>query len=445
VDLLHRHPLEKAAAKDLSSEQTAAALSNLPGIEGTLKVSPREKAILHELAVKVAELAARPVETEKKRLWTLHNDLHPTRPLVFCDPENGWNEIIPQDQIQCEGALFRMWEMALRKEVFWGESMQDDRVIEPYFNIPWQSTDSGYGLAETVHKTDAQGSYTWTWPVKDYETDFRHLRFPEISVDADRTRRIRDVAEEIMGDVLPIRIRGGWWWTLGMTWDFIRLRGLENLMTDMLLHPAWVHRLMDFLCHAVHRKLDFLESHGLLSLNTEGTYVGSGGFGWTTQLPAPGFDASKVRTMDMWGFAESQETVGVSPAMYNEFIFPYQKTILSRFGLNCYGCCEPLDKRWEYVRTFPRLRRVSVSPWSNVERMAELLQGNYIFSLKPSPVPLAQPRLDEDSIRRELRQDLRRTRDCRVEVIMKDNHTLGGNPQNAVRWVSLAKEEAGNL
>ena len=98
---------------------------------------------------------------------------------------------------------------------------------------------------------------------------------------------------------------------------------------------------------------------------------------------------SKVRTIDMWGFAESQETVGVSPEMYSEFIFPYQKTILERFGLNCYGCCEPLDRRWEYVRTFPRLRRVSVSPWSDVKRMAELLQGNYIFSLKPSPVPLA--------------------------------------------------------
>ena len=147
----------------------------------------------------------------------------------------------------------------------------------------------------------------------------------------------------------------------------------------------------------------------------------------------------------MWGFAESQETVGVSPEMYREFIFPYQRTILERFGLNCYGCCEPLDNRWDLVKTFPRLRRVSVSPWSDVKRMAELLQGNYIFSLKPSPVPLAQPQLDEDSIREELRSNLRRTKNCRVEIIMKDNHTLGKNPQNAERWVALAKQEAQNL
>ena len=81
----------------------------------------------------------------------------------------------------------------------------------------------------------------------------------------------------------------------------------------------------------------------------------------------------------MWGFGESQETVGVSPEMFAEFVLPYQLPILERFGLNCYGCCEPLDKRWEYVKQIPRLRRVSVSPWSNRAFMAERL-GATTFS-----------------------------------------------------------------
>lgn len=426
-------------------EQTAAGLSTTHGIEGSLEITPREKAILRELATRVAELANRPIEEEKRKLWTLHNDLHQTRPLVFCDPENGWNEIITQNQMRCENPLSRIWEMALRKEIFWGERMQDDRVIEPFFNVPHHYVDTGYGIAEKVFKIDDQGSYVWDSPIKDYETDFPKLRFPEILVDEERTMSILSAGERIFGDILRVRIKGIWWWTLGMTWDFIKLRGLENLMVDMLLNPQWVHRLMDFLCQAVHRKLDFLESNGLLSLNTDGTYVGSGGFGWTTALPANGYNPARVRTIDMWGFAESQETVGVSPELYNEFIFPYQKTILDRFGLNCYGCCEPLDKRWHYVKNFPRLRRVSVSPWSDVEQMAEFLQADYILSLKPSPVPLAQPSLDEDAIRDELRRNLRATRNCRVEVIMKDNHTLGGNPENAVRWVRIAQEEARNL
>ena len=32
---------------------------------------------------------------------------------------------------------------------------------------------------------------------------------------------------------------------------------------------------------------------------------------------------------------------------------------------------------------------------------------------------------------------LYQTRGCKVEVIMKDNHTLGGNPTNIVAWVQL--------
>lgn len=147
----------------------------------------------------------------------------------------------------------------------------------------------------------------------------------------------------------------------------------------------------------------------------------------------------------MWGFAESQETVGVSTEMFEEFVFPYQLPILERFGLNCYGCCEPMDPRWQVVKRIPRLRRVSVSPWANRGKMAEALGGDYILSLKPSPTPLAQGPLDEAEVRASLREDLRATRGCVVELLMKDNHTLGGGPANAVAWCRIAREEIGRL
>ncbi len=34
------------------------------------------------------------------------------------------------------------------------------------------------------------------------------------------------------------------------------------------------------------------------------------------------------------------------------------------------------------------------------------------------------------------------TKGCRLEIVMKDNHTLGNNPQNATRWCQIAQEEA---
>ena len=128
--------------------------------------------------------------------------------------------------------------------------------------------------------------------------------------------------------------------------------------------------------------------------------------------------------------------------MFEEFVFPYQKPILGRFGLNCYGCCEPLHSRWHVVKQFPRLRRISVSPWTDLEKMAEYLGNRYIYSMKPSPSDIAQPRIDKDGIRKQLRRALEITKGCVVEIIMKDNHTIGKRPENVIEWCRVAKEEA---
>ena len=227
-----------------------------------------------------------------------------------------------------------------------------------------------------------------------------------------------------------------------MTWTLVNLRGLEQIMFDIYDYPDQLHQLMGILRDGTLAKLDFLEENGLLSLNNDGTYVGSGGFGYTRELPQKDFDGKTIRTRDMWGFCESQETTTFSPEMFAEFIFPYQLPILERFGLNCYGCCEPLDKRWYVVKNAPRLRRVSVSPWANLADMADKLGEQYIYSMKPHPGDLAVPSLNEERIRSELRRALQITRNCRVEIIMKDNHTIANNPQNVIRWCQIAREEA---
>jgi hypothetical protein len=422
------------------SDETAAALLTQRSTDASAMLEPQERVVLRELAARVADLAARPIEQAKRELWYRHNGLQPTRPLVFCDPENGWNEIITAENLTCRGELARRWEMTLRKEIFWGVEMRDDRVIEPFLNIPYVFRESDWGMHETKIGGEHGGAYSWEAPLTDYQ-QLDALRFPEITVDATATNRLLSLAHDVFDGLLTVRLKTAWWWTLGMTWTLVNLRGLSQVMYDMVDHPAELHRLMAFLRDGHLARLDYLERSGLLSLNNDGTYVGSGGFGWTDELPAPGFDG-RVRAQDMWGFAESQETVGVSPHMFEEFIFPYQLSILERFGLNCYGCCEPLDKRWHVVSRFPRLRRISVSAWADVAKMADMLGARYIYSWKPSPTDLALPHFDEEAVRVKLRQMMRQTRDCRVEVIMKDNHTIGRDPSRVTRWVALAREES---
>lgn len=426
------------------SDQSAHSLGKKSDDIERTNINYEDKKILKELSHRVKYLSRRKIEEKRRKLWYDHNELNNTRPLIFCDPENGWNEIITDEDLECEGKLAKDWEMRLRKEIFWAEEMGDDRVTEPIFDLNYVHHETDWGMSEDKIGGEAGGSYTWDPPLKDYAEDFEKLQFPEIEIDEKATERLYNLAEDILGDYLQVRIKGSFWWTLGMTWTAINLRGMEQFMLDIYENPDYLHRLMAFLRDGHLAKLDYLEKKGYLDLNNDGTYVGSGGFGYTNELPKDDFDG-KVRTLDMWGFAESQETTCVSPEKFQEFVFEYQLSILERFGLNCYGCCEPLDQRWHIIKKIPRLRRVSVSPWADKREMAENLEDNYIYSWKPMPTDLAVPEIDEGKIRSDMRNTLQKIKDCQVEIIMKDNHTIGNNPENVKRWCRIAQEEAARL
>lgn len=405
-----------------------------------LQISAHDRHVLRRLAGKVAELAARPIEDQKRDLWYRLNALKPTRPLIFCSPENGWGEIITPDQIECEGDLARGWEWHFRAEIFWGEEMKDDRVIQPFFNVGLAADVTDWGMHQTFHGGQDGGSYVWDAPLKDF-ADMDKLRYPKATVDVAKTKELVHLAENTVGDLLAVRATTGWFWSVGLTYPLVNLRGLEQIMWDMVDHPDELHRLMAFLRDGTADFLKSIEENGWLSLNNDGSYVGSGGFGWSYELPQEDF-SGRVRLKDGWGFAESQETVGIGADMFAEFVMPYQLPLLEMFGLNCYGCCEPLDKRWHVVEQVPRLRRVSVSAWADLHTMADCLQDKYIFSWKPNPSVLAMPEFDTDLIRRKLREGFEIGKNCRMEAIMKDCHTIGGDPRHATEWVRIAKEEA---
>jgi len=168
--------------------------------------------------------------------------------------------------------------------------------------------------------------------------------------------------------------------------------------------------------------------------------LGTGGFGYTNDIPVVP-EGVRVTTRDMWGQSESQELVSVNPELFGELVFPRLKRILERFALNRYGCCEPYEDKWKYIKQIPNLRCVSVSPWADLRTVPELLGKNYIASIKPNPTYISTPVMNEDVVRKECRRAVEQTQGGICEFIMKDNHTLGNNPNNAIRWVEIMREE----
>ena len=81
-----------------------------------------------------------------------------------------------------------------------------------------------------------------------------------------------------------------------------------------------------------------------------------------------------------------------------------------------------------------------MSHWADHEKMTRYLEDKYIYSMKPTPADLAVPEVNKDYIKKKMQKELELTKGCVLEIIMKDNHTLGKNPGNLINWVRIVRE-----
>jgi len=406
--------------------------------DGPGVLRPSERQYLRELARRWKDLCQQSSggNAEKIELWKRHNALRPTRPLLLVFPEGGWTEIVPEDSLISGDPFWRRYECYLRREVFRLEHFQDDTVPECVLKVRRVVRNSGWGMSPR-RSYAASGMWKADPPLKRPE-DIEALRPIEYQIDHAETDRRLTAVGEAFADRIPVAE----WVNYadpypGIIPFIIRLRGQEQLLFDMIERPDWVHRLSAFLQRAILTQMDRFEQGGKLAANNGNHYVGTGGIGYTDELPSAGYDG-RMRYRDLWGHAQSQDYTCVSPAMYKEFALDYLRPILARFGLTCYGCCEVLDDKFDAVKEIANLRRVSVGPLTNVERAAEALGRRYVFSWKPNPAHLIGS-FNEERVEAYIRHTLEVTRGCCMEMILKDTHSCEGHPERFAQWLNVAR------
>jgi hypothetical protein len=405
--------------------------------------SSQDRAVVRELAAQAAEIAALPAQEEKRRLWRCLNGLRPERPMVMID-QVCWNEMDIGDQLtlRCEDPECRGYEGLLRRTLFQWRHFPVDMVVEPFVRVPKAVGNTGFGVGarEDIAVTDPTNSVVGHRFINQFRTDedLERIRAPQLTHDAVETERRLAVADELLGGLLEPRAEGldpylSLWDPIA-TW-----MSVEGALWGLADRPEYMHALVGRVADGYAAMLDQAEEQGLLCA-PQSTIHCTGGY--TDELPAEGFDPQRPRTKDVWGCGLAQMFSTVSPAHFREFEVEYVSPLFERFGLVYYGCCDPLDRKMAEVRMIPNVRKVSMSAWVDEERGASELDGEYVYSRKPSPAVLATDRFDAEHARADLvaTREVCRRHGCPLEIILKDISTVRYDPQRLSEWATIAMQ-----
>ena len=401
-----------------------------------------DREILRSLAKQVAEIAALPIQDEKRRLWRALNGLHPERPMVIID-QVCWSEVNIDNKLtlHCEDPECRSYEHYLRRTLLQWEYFPADMVVEPFIKVYKAINNAGFGVKVKEHtltssETKDVSSHQFENQFNSIDDVMNKISIPVISENVAETKRRMDFASNIFDGIISLREEGSDPYL--SLWDPISMwMSVEGALYKLIDDPDMMHALVKRLADGYMAMLDQLEEKGLLCHSQ--TYIHCTG-AFSDELPAPGFNPAKPRTKDIWMFGLAQMLSTVSPAMFEEYEINYMRPIFERFGLVYYGCCDPMDGKMNEARKIPNLRKVSMSPWANKERGAEEIGRDYVFSNKPNPAFIAYDSFDEDLVKKDLSEtkEICRRFGCPLEYIFKDISTVHHEPQRLKKWADIA-------
>ncbi len=397
------------------------------------EIPQSDKEVLRELGKQIVEIATSPINEEYVELQKRINNLEMVKPIVYIY-EIPWHEmdVYGELKLKTKHPLCRRYEARLRRTIYkWnhrlGAPVEDPRFeypgLDPTIVQPLQDYvyDTGFGIyvQADVVKTDERNpvvSHRFHVQIKS-EEDIEKIKTPKVTFDRDRAEREFQMLCDIFEDIIPVEKRGisSFWFA---PWDeLVQWTGVKEILIDMYRRPNYVHKLIDRMIDAWLHRLEQYEKLGLL----------------------------RDDPMNLWGVGAAQVFAAASPAMHEEFALKHEKRWYEKWGLNYYGCCEPLHNKVDILkRNIPRLRKISMSPFIDFDKAVENVQDEFVFAWKPTPAVLTASNWDPEAIRKDMERKLRKAREfnCIMEIHMKDISTVRYQPQRLWEWAQIASEAA---
>ena len=389
----------------------------------------KDRERLRNLAGKYAEYALGAPMAQRREKWRLHNSRREkTFPFHIEDNGSYFRDLMPP--LECEGDGCKALEAQLLHALTAYERIDDDRIIPARFVVDWCTPSTG--VCDELRFTRADNGhgntkgYTTNHPIQDIDADFWKLEKSRIHHDREESDRRLSLAMDIFAGLLPVEAgRPGSAYSNGITNQAVHLMGMQELYLQMAMNPQGVHRLLAFLAQNNLELGQWEEEQGLLTSNHDGNQgycTGSSLFSDETVPPA----GRKVRSTDRYGYLESQESAGISPAMFDEFVMPYLTPLAAKFKFLMFGCCEAVHHLMPSLVRLHGLRKVSVTPWCDLRVLTDTCPTDIIWCRKPVPLLLCDNTFSEAALRSHLQETLDVGRDYFIEFVYRDTDRLTG-------------------
>ena len=279
----------------------------------------RDVQILRDLAKRYVEVHSKDIQDERRDLWRRHNSLVRTRPLIYVRAY-AWSEV-PESALECEDPFYRTHEDFFR-QMLYRDRFGDDYIIEPWIPLSARHVtppDGIWGPAiGRIPSPDPRGAWKYDPPLKELD-DIDKLVPPHHVIDEEATAQDLGRLQDAVGDIVEVSLSRApvyRTWNADISTNLAYLRGLEQVMWDMVDHPEWLHGLVAFMRDGILRAQEEAEIAGDWHLCDHQNQAMS----YALELSDPQADGQSVTRDQLWTFVASQEMAQVGPAMHDEFI-----------------------------------------------------------------------------------------------------------------------------
>jgi uroporphyrinogen-III decarboxylase len=340
-----------------------------------------------------------------------------TTPFLMVPMNEFWAALFQEDFLQYYQDPLTHLELQLRANIFLWKYLRDDRYFEPNVYV-WMGVVTELSFFDLPIRYFTNREPWIDGPNKLAEkSTLERMEFPDFFRSGLMPRILEFYAR--MRDILGDRLRVVFpQWVRGPICHAMHLRGMQNLLLDMIDDPDFVHRLLRFVTNA--RK------------NWFAAWVRFTG----EPMPKAMFYNDEI------------DVPTIAPEMYREYVLPYEMELAEFQGGAIYWhSCGNTTAIMSDIAKLPGLELMHVSPWASLSTAVSLFSHSTALDVDLDPIRDVYE-ADAPMMRKRIREIRHACRGHLISIRADGFQAMGNVKENLEKmqmWVKVARAETRKL